>query len=333
MHYIGLDVHKQSVSYCSKTAAGELVDEGQIDATREALESWAQTQPPWRGAMEATLFSGWIHDTLAPYADDLAVGHPAAMEAITRAKKKSDRLDSDKLADLCRANLLPRVWMPPRELRELRRLLRFRRRLVEQATWNKNRIATLMMELGEPYAKSKLHGKGYFYRFLDGLRASETDLLVLTASRGRLEDSAELARLVEKRLLEHALLRERVARLQTIPGVGAITALTWAVEIGDPTRFRSIDRAVSYCGLCARLNESAGKAKRGPLSKQRNPQLQHVLIEAAKLAPRWNEPLAQLYARELERGHRNRATIRVARKLVAMLLAIDRRQSGYEARD
>ncbi len=283
--------------------------------------------------MEATLFSGWIHDTLAPYADDLAVGHPAAMEAITRAKKKSDRLDSDKLADLCRVNLLPRVWMPPRELRELRRLLRFRRRLVEQATWSKNRIATLMMEIGEPYAKSKLHGKRYFYRFLDDLKASETDLLLLAASRDRLEDSAELARLVEKRLLEHPLLCERVARLQTIPGVGAITALTWAVEIGDPRRFRSLDRAVSYCGLCARLNESAGKSKRGPLSKQRNPHLQHVLIEAAKLAPRWNEPLAGLYQSELERGHRNRATIRVARKLVAMLLAIDRRQSGYEARD
>ena len=75
MHYIGLDVHKRSVSYCSNPAAGELVEEGQIDATREALESWARAQPPWRGAMEATLFSGWIHDTLAPYADDLAVGH------------------------------------------------------------------------------------------------------------------------------------------------------------------------------------------------------------------------------------------------------------------
>ena len=150
------------------------------------------------------------------------------------------------------------------------------------------------MEIGEPYAKSKLHHKRYFYRFLDDLKASETDLLLLAASRDRLEDSAELARLVEKRLLEHPLLRERVARLQTIPGVGAITALTWAVEIGDPRRFRSLDRAVSYRGLCARLNESAGKSKRGPLSKQRNPHPQHVLIEAAKLAPRWNEPLARL---------------------------------------
>jgi hypothetical protein len=125
MHYIGLDVHKQSVSYCVKTAAGELVEEGRLDATREALETWAEAQPPWRGAMEATLFSGWIFDTLEPHADDLAVAHPAALEAITRAKKKSDRLDSDKLADLTRANLLPRVWMPPPELRELRRLLRF----------------------------------------------------------------------------------------------------------------------------------------------------------------------------------------------------------------
>ena len=90
---------------------------------------------------------------------------------------------------------------------------------------------------------------------------------------------------------------------------------------------------MSYCGLCARLNESAGKAKRGPLSKQRNPHWQHVLVEAAKLAPRWNDELARLHEREIERGHRNRATIRVARKLVAMLLAIDRRPSGWEARD
>jgi len=331
MHYIGLDVHKQSVSYCVKTAAGELVEEGRLDATREALETWAGAQPPWRGAMEATLFSGWIYDTLEPHADDLAVAHPAALEAITRAKK-SDRLDSDKLADLTRANLLPRVWMPPPELRELRRRLRFRRRLVEQATWSKNRIATLMMELGQPYAKSKLHTKSYCYPFLDELTASETDVLLLTSSRDRMEDSAALARLIEKRLVEHPLLRKRVALLQTIPGVGEITSLTWVLEIGDVARFRSIDNAVSYCGLCSRLNESAGKAKRGPLSKQRNPQLQHVLIETAKLAPRWNDELARLHAREVERGNRNQATIQVARQLVAILLAIDRRGTGYEAR-
>ncbi len=85
---------------------------------------------------------------------------------------------------------------------------------------------------------------------------------------------------------------ERVERLKTIPGVGVILALTWALEIGEVQRFGSIRRAMSYCGLCSAQRESAGKPQRGPISKQRNAQLQTILIEAAKLAPRWNPELA-----------------------------------------
>ena len=81
---------------------------------------------------------------------------------------------------------------------------------------------------------------------------------------------------------------------------------------------------MSYCGLTAALKSSAGKQQRGPISKQRNHWLQTTLIEAAKLAPRWNPQLAALHARELERGHRNRATLAVARKLVTYLLAVDK---------
>ena len=91
--------------------------------------------------------------------------------------------------------------------------------------------------------------------------------------------------------------------------------ITWALEIGDPRRFRSGPEAMSYCGLTAALKSSAGKQQRGPISKQRNHWLQSTLMEAAKLAPRWNPQLAALHARELERGHRNRATLAVARKL------------------
>jgi transposase len=333
MHYIGLDVHKQSIAFCIKTADGTLVDRGALEATRPALESWAAALPqPWQGAMEATPFSGWIHDTLSAHADDLAVAHPADLEAITKAKKKSDKIDAEKITDLLRVDLLPRVWMPPREWRQLRRLLRYRNRLVEQAVWHKNRIATALMELGEPYVKSKLHAKSYFYPFLDNLEMGEQDELLLCASRDRLEESERLARLIEGKLLRHPLLERRVALLQTIPGVGVMTALTWAVEIGDLARFRTLDQMVSYCGLCARLDESAGKSKRGPLSKQRNRHLQRVLIEAAKLAPRWNEELAALYAKQCERGSRNRATVEVARALVARLRAVDRRGAPYEKR-
>ena len=118
-------------------------------------------------------------------------------------------------------------------------------------------------------------------------------------------------------LARDALLAERVERLMTIPAVGPITALTWVLEVDDVARFRSVKQAISYCGLCGAERSSAETIKRMPISKQRNKHLQCVLIEAAKLGPRLSPDLALLYDREKQKGHANRATLAVARKLVA----------------
>ena len=117
--------------------------------------------------------------------------------------------------------------------------------------------------------------------------------------------------------------------MRTVPGVGPITALTWALEIGDFTRFRSIKEAISYCGLCGDENSSADKVMRMPLSKQRNKHIQRVLVEAAKLAPRECHELAVVRQRELERGNPNRATLAVARKMVCYLLAVERSKQDF----
>ena len=124
-------------------------------------------------------------------------------------------------------------------------------------------------------------------------------------------------------------LAERLTRLRTVPGVGPITALTWALEIGDVSRFRSVKQAISYCGLCGEEKSSADKVLRTPLSKQRNKYIQRVLVEAAKLAPRQNHELALIHEREKQKGNRNRATLAVARKMVAYLLAVDRRELEF----
>jgi transposase len=125
------------------------------------------------------------------------------------------------------------------------------------------------------------------------------------------------------------LLAERLKRLRTVPGVGPITALTWALEMGDVSRFRSVKQAISYCGLCGEEKSSADKVLRTPLSKQRHKHIQHVLVEAAKLAPRQNHELAVVHERETQKGNRNRATLAVARKMVAYLLAVDRREREF----
>jgi hypothetical protein len=125
------------------------------------------------------------------------------------------------------------------------------------------------------------------------------------------------------------VLADRIKRLRTVPGVGPITALAWALEIGDVSRFGSIKKAISYCGLCGDERSSADKAMRMPLSKQRNKHIQRTLVEAAKLAPRQSHELAVIYDQERQKGNSNRATLAVARKMVAYLLAVDRQQRDF----
>ncbi len=97
LYYIGLDVHKKSISYCIKTQDGTIVARGQVAATRAALTAWASAlERPWVGALEATLFTGWIYDHLKPFARELQVAHPAMLKAIACGKKKNDRLDATK---------------------------------------------------------------------------------------------------------------------------------------------------------------------------------------------------------------------------------------------
>lgn len=131
IYYIGLDIHKKTIAYCIKKIDGELVQQGVVSAERKALQQWQSKIPgPWYGAMEATIFTGWVYDFLKPYAVDLKVAHPAMLKAITAAKKKNDQADAEMIADLLRVNLLPKSHMMSEELRELRRILRYRNMIV-----------------------------------------------------------------------------------------------------------------------------------------------------------------------------------------------------------
>lgn len=324
-HFIGLDIHKRTVVFCEKDLTGRTVARGTIAARKPDLVAFAQSRgAPWVGGLEAALFTGWVYDVLAPYAIHLQVGHPARLKALS--KNKNDRIDAEMLANLLRADLFPTCHMAPPLVRELRRVLRYRNFLVIEATRMKNKASGLLMELGVEYTKSKLHGKKYFSELLDTLeevppsvrellRMTRVNLEVFTAAQRRLLDA----------LTDHPALRERVTLLRTVGGVGEVTGLTWALEIDDPHRFPSIKDVQSYCGLCSAQHESAGKQWRAPLSKERNPHLQTILIEAAKLAPSKHPHLRRVYDAVIARGdNKNHAPLTVARKLASYLLAVDK---------
>ena len=196
-------------------------------------------------------------------------------------------------------------------------------------------IRAMLMEVGAEYDKSRLHGKRYFRDLMESLEEEPPSVRqLLRLSHDSMVLFEQNQRWLVRELKVHPEIQERVERLMSIGGVGEVTALTWVLEIGDPHRLGSIKKAVSYCGLCSGENRSGGVTRRGPLSKQRNKHLQHVLVEAAKLAPYWNPQLRAVYDRERGRGANwNQATLAVARKLVAYLLYVDKSGKDFEYRD
>jgi len=206
--------------------------------------------------------------------------------------------------------------MLPEDLRELRRVLRYRHHVVQTSVKMQNKMAGLLMEVGAEYSKKRLRGKKYFKNLLDSvddIPQSVKELLKMSRAGYEMFQAAQ--KRIVKALHTNELIRDRVERLMTIRG--------------DPSRFNSIRQAISYCGLCSAQRESAGKEQRGPISKMRNKHLQTILIEAAKIAPHWNPQLADLREKELKKGNKNRATLAVARKLVAYMMAVDKSGIGF----
>ena len=332
LYHAGFDLHKRTIVIDVKDGMGKSIQKGTVQASRQALNDWCLTAPrPFVAIMEATLFTGWVYDELLPHAQDVKVANPMLLHYISKGKKKNDRLDAGKLADLSRVDMVPEVYMLPKEVRLVRDLLRYRHWLIREITRFKNKLSGQLMMYGVEYNKRRLHGKGYFREFVDNLDEDKRLLTMLRLSRGQIEVLQTLERQVRSLIYTHPDVAQRVKLLQSIPGVGEITALTWILEVWDPYRFSSYKQAISYCGLCSAQRESAGHERRGPLSKQRNRRLQWVLVEASKMAVhRLKVPeLSAIYEKTASGKNKNAATIAVARHLVKWLMAVDRRGAPF----
>jgi transposase len=194
------------------------------------------------------------------------------LRAIAAAKKKNDKIDASKLADCLRCDFLPECHMASTEIRDRRRVLRYRHLLVKQMVQTENRVSDLLLETGVVHYKSPLHKVGYFRRLL----ATNTDIddsirPLLRLSRETIERCQKTEYALVSSLERDPFLKERIRRLRTVPGVGPITALNWALEMGDISRFRSIKQAVSYCGLCGDAAEAGGEDDRGEQTEEADP--------------------------------------------------------------
>jgi transposase len=132
------------------------------------------------------------------------------------------------------------------------------------------------------------------------------------------------------RAAEETVQRDKMAQLlKTQPGLGPITALAFAVTIGDVTRFQRSKQVSSYVGLIPREHSSGGKQRLGGISKQGNRFLRQLLVEAAQSAVRCDESLRRAYQQRCHRKPKGVAKVAAARQLAVRLYWMLRTNTAY----
>ena len=282
MLYSGIDLHKRSVVIATIDEGGRIVREESVPASRAAVARYFHGLPePTIATVEATSSWYWLRDLLEQEHVPLTLAHAKFVKAIAYAKVKTDAVDALTLAQLHRADLIPRAHMVSPEIRPLRDLLRTRLHLVEKRTSAKNSVQRLLEKFNVP-EPGQLPDEATLQA---SLYAEQIELLVDQVGR------------IEKQLQPDLIPNPDIQRLLWIPGVGKLVAFTLFLEIDGIERFDSVKRFFSYCRVVPGADNSAGKRRHGR-RKDGNRYLKIALSHAAVRAIQYFPEIKHFYQRK-----------------------------------
>ena len=306
--FVGLDYHAESVQVCvldrdQKQLANQSCP-NDWRAVVAAVEKRCGKQVSVQAAIEACCGSADLADELIAQAQwSVNLAHPGYVARIKQSPDKTDFSDARLLADLERVGYLPRVWLAPEEVRELRRLVRYRQSLTKERKNLKLQIgATLREARQKPPAELNSWTKAWLAWLEERAVLSRNARWITSHRLTRLTALAKEIRTVERRLEQQTAQDALVQKLLTLPGIGLVTAVTIRAEIGRFDRFRSGKQLARFCGLTPRNASSGQRQADAGLIKAGNPQLRAVLVEAAHRLIRYDEKWTRLAAKLSRRG-------------------------------
>jgi transposase len=350
----GLDVHQANVVACLLVGSANQRSRKEVRSfgtkTRELVElrDWLRQNGCTHVGMEATgIYWKPVHAVLE---DDFEIVVGNAHHIKNVPGRKTDVKDSEWIADLLRHGLIAKSFVPPKPIRELRDLLRYRRKLVESRSAERNRLQKLLetaniklasvasdvfgvsgmsmlkalvrgdatpAEMAQ-LAKMKMRKKIPDLELaLDG-KVEEHHRFLLEIQLGRLEEvDAHIAKLDERIDSKLVPYREHHVRLAQIPGVDRVLAAVMIAELGtDMAVFKSAGHLAAWAGVCPGNNESAGKKKKGTARKG-NVHLMTALVEAAHCAARKKDSYFKdkFFRLKARRGYL-RAAVAIAHKIL-----------------
>jgi transposase len=313
--YVGIDVHRKRSQIAVVEEDGAVrVNRNVPNGVGTVLGVIGDLPIGAPVAFEAAYGWGWLVELLEDYGFEPHLVHPLRCKAIASARLKNDKVDAATLAQLLRADLLPEAWIAPLQIRQQRALIRHRCQLVRLRTLLRNRVHAVLADHGCDRRGSYFTAPGRVW--LDGLHLPDASRRVVDDLLGLTDALKEPIDAADKQLLAHARGDPRVNALTQLPGVGTLTALIIAAEVGDVTRFPSARKLAAWAGLTPTVRSSDLTVRHGHISKQGSQWLRWILCEAAQSAKRSPEFAAD-YQRLAHRRGKKIATTAIARRLLA----------------
>lgn len=315
--YIALDIHKEYVLAGGQNAKQEWVmPPRQIKMAKFREWASANLQAGDAVVIETTTNVWDIYDIVAPLATRTVVAHAGAVRQIAEARVKTDKEDVKRLIRLLIADIVPEVWIPPTEVRELRGMISYRNRLVKMATMVRNRLQSLLHRHNILLPKGKLLDATWWQEqkmsTLEKMQIQQELAMLEELDRHKREVDAELGR----QCLQEPWGRQAVRLLQ-LPGFGVVMTMIVLSAIGDIHRFESAKYLVGYAGLGAGIHESGKEHIEKRITKSGRKELRWALVEAAwqaiRISPYWKDQYEK-YLRRMRRP--NQAIVVIARKLL-----------------
>lgn len=317
--YVAMDVHRDYALVGAMNAQRQVVLQP-VRVSLEKLAGWAVEHLNKQDAVviESTSNAFHLHDVILPHVGWVQIANANAVKWIGHATVKTDAADTLKLATLLAAGLIPCVWVPPRDIRDLRGLVAHRARLIKERTQVRNRLHAvlhrnaIMLPEGDPFS-------GEHRQWWATLKLSSMEALRIRQDLQLLNALHPLIKEAETELLLRSVdpvWKPTVTLLMQQPGMGVLTCMLLIAAIGDITRFPGAKQLVGYAGLGTSVHDSGQTHKHGRITKHGRCELRHAMVEAAWVAVQHNAVWKAQFERMKCRMPPAKAIVAIARKLL-----------------
>ena len=339
--YIGIDVHLKTWQVTILTESGYKSKFSQPSSAHALFENLKKHYPGGTyHAVYESGFSGYATGYALSALGINCIAIHAADVPTTQYEKvmKTDSVDSEKLAKGLKAGALRGIYIPRKETLDDRSLVRLRKTIRVQLCGYKSRVKHLLHANGVTYPEDIASCNHYWpERFMEWLRE---DVVLLSSSRNSLDmllEQVETLRgsllKITRKILELSKTERYVTayrNLNSIPGIGPITAMCLLTEIDDIKRFQNEKQFASYLGLIPVCHNSGEKESNGEKTFRGNKQIGPMIIESSWISVRHDRAMAAFYGEYCSRMKPQEAIIRVARKLSNRIFMVLKTGKQYE---